>query len=297
MTVIEKELNINFKHGIAVMGSNLASLYSFDIPTFVFESGERSKNFQTLENLLNFMADNELCRDDYLYAIGGGVTGDLGGLAASIYARGINLVQIPTTLTAMVDSSIGGKTAVNLAKGKNLAGSFKMPEDVYIATSFLNSLPQRELNEGMAEVIKYSFIMGEDLLQLPIDEMIARCVHFKEKIVEIDPYDRAQRKVLNFGHTIGHAVEKASNYELLHGEAVAIGMVYITKIFKPELLPMLESMLAKFSLPISYDGEFDISLDKKRQGELIDVVIPYGFGDVRVEKINFEEFKKLCRLT
>ena len=297
MIEIGRNLNIPIRRGAVVMGSELARLKSLPLPTFVFPSGEESKSFRTLESILNFLAENELGREDWLYALGGGVTGDLGGLAAALYCRGMKLAQVPTTLLAMVDSSVGGKTAVNLERGKNLAGVFKEADEIYIDLEFLKTLPKRIYNEGMAEVIKYSFICGEDLTLLPEEEMVRRCIEIKQEIVASDPYDRGARHVLNFGHTIGHGVEKSSGYSLLHGEAVAVGMVYITEIFNPELLPRLRSMLERFELPCSFEGEIDISSDKKREGGEISVVVPRSFGDCRIERMDFEEFRRLCKLT
>ena len=297
MIYIGRELNIPVYSGIALMGSNLARLYSFPVKTYVFQSGEKNKNFRTLEDLLVFMADCKLCRSDYLYAVGGGVTADIGGLAAALYNRGMKLINVPTTLTAMVDASIGGKNAVNLSEGKNLVGTFKQPDDIYIDLNYLDTLPKRIYNEGMAEVIKYSFICGEDLTTLPLEEMVKKCVEIKEEFVRKDEFDLGERHILNFGHTIGHAVENDSNYSYLHGESVAIGMVYITQIFNPDLLPRLKEMLGRFDLPTEYGGSIDFSLDKKRNGDSIDIVIPKAFGDCEIQTIKTEELNRLCKLT
>lgn len=294
MIHIGEKLDIPVYSGCAVMGSDIAKLRSFPLPTYIFPAGERSKTMETLEDLLDFMSERDMTREDYVYAIGGGVTGDLAGLAAALYMRGVKLIQVPTTLMSMVDSSIGGKTAVNLKSGKNLAGVFKQPEEIFIEVSALDTLPERIYNEGMAEVIKYSFICGEDLTVLPREEMIRRCVEIKQRIVESDEFDFGARRVLNFGHTIGHAIEKASGYSVLHGEAVAIGMAYITEMFKPELLPKLINMLERFNLPTSFEWNVDASHDKKRSADNITLAVPFGFGDIRLVTMPFEDFR--CKL-
>ncbi|PTY06804.1 3-dehydroquinate synthase [Verrucomicrobia bacterium LW23] len=195
-------------------------------------SGEGSKSLTEAGRLLSFLAQQRLERNSIVVALGGGMTGDLAGFVASTYLRGIPFVQVPTTLLAMVDSSVGGKTGVNLPEGKNLVGAFCQPRLVLADLDVLKSLPQRELRSGMAEVIKYGIIADPDLFATVSDglpnnltHMIRRCVEIKAQVVAADEFEtNGIRATLNFGHTLGHAIEQAANYELRHGEAIAIGM-------------------------------------------------------------------------
>lgn len=203
----------------------------------ILEPGEQTKNLSDVERILDRLAERSVDRSAALVAFGGGVVGDITGLAAALYKRGIRFIQVPTTLLAQVDSSVGGKVGVNLPSGKNLAGVFLQPEIVMIDTRMLESLPPRELAAGMAEVIKYAFIASEPLYSRLLDrsvsteDMIAECCAIKARYVEQDPYDTGVRMQLNYGHTLGHAIESAAGYgRYLHGEAVAAGMVYAAKI-------------------------------------------------------------------
>lgn len=214
-------------------------------PTLVLPPGESTKSLDTLGRLLDFLADAQLDRSSALVAVGGGVIGDLAGFAAASYLRGIDYYQVPTTLLAMVDSSVGGKTGINLKAGKNLAGAFHQPRGVFIATKLLATLPAREFAAGMAEVIKYGLLGDAELfdqlepapLSLASPELpaiIRRCCAIKARIVEADERERAKeggRALLNLGHTFGHAVEQATGYRrYLHGEAVAIGLASATRL-------------------------------------------------------------------
>lgn len=286
---------ISGKRALVVSGSNVAELYAREIAgklcseMFVFEAGEENKSFATLEKLVSFMADIGMNRDDVLVSVGGGVTGDLCGLAASLYMRGIRYIQIPTTLLAMVDASVGGKTAVNITQGKNLIGSFYQPSLVVVDPVCLRTLPERIYAEGMAEVIKCSYIKGEDFTTS--DDMIKKCIELKKSLVEEDEFDTGARRLLNFGHTIGHAIETLSGFSYLHGEAVAAGMAYMCRVFASDY-SLMEKMLLSYGLPVETDiPSEDIvrqtRLDKK--GGVF--VVPHSFGDVRVEEID------LCKLT
>lgn len=227
---------------LIVTDSNLAEVYirhfRTDIPTLVVPAGEASKSMEQFERIVTWLARHEMRRAQPLVAFGGGVIGDLAGFAASTYARGVPLIQIPTTLLAMVDSSVGGKVGIDLPQGKNLIGSFKAPATVYICPEVLQTLPEREFRAGVAEVLKYGFIMDEplatNLAKLPLfpsdgrlPEIIKTCIKHKAAVVERDEFDSTGlRAILNFGHTVGHAIEKLQNYEgWLHGEAISAGMV------------------------------------------------------------------------
>ena len=210
-----------------------ASLHAAGLETcaFVFPAGEASKNGETFLELLNFLAENRLTRSDLLVALGGGVVGDLTGFAAACYQRGIRFIQVPTTLLAAVDSSVGGKTAIDLAAGKNLAGAFWQPSLVLCDTDCLDTLPEEIFREGCAEIIKTAILFDESLfmelvrtgLRFDREKVIAACVRHKRDIVAADEFDRGQRNLLILGHTFGHAVELLSDFTLSHGRAVAIG--------------------------------------------------------------------------
>ncbi|HSI82276.1 MAG TPA: 3-dehydroquinate synthase [Candidatus Methylacidiphilales bacterium] len=212
----------------------MASLQNVGIRSLLVSvpSGEGSKNMNEVARLLSFLAQHRLERNSVVIALGGGMTGDLAGFVASIYLRGVPFVQLPTTLLAMVDSSVGGKTGVNLPEGKNLVGAFCQPRLVLADWSLLQSLPEREIRSGMAEIIKYGVIADANLFAtvadgLPSDigQMIRRCVEIKADVVAEDEFETTgTRALLNFGHTLGHAIEQAAQYELRHGEAIAIGM-------------------------------------------------------------------------
>ena len=225
-----------------VADSNVAPLYletvcaslrdaGFAVCSYVFPSGEAHKNFTTLSAILEFLAESQLTRTDCVAALGGGVTGDMAGFAAASYLRGIRYVQLPTTLLSAVDSSVGGKTAIDLAAGKNLAGAFLQPAAVLCDTDCLRSLPAAVFADGAAEAIKTGVLSGETLFSLFEDgtltdapaEVIARCVRYKAGVVERDEKERGERRKLNLGHTVGHAIEKCSGYAIPHGHAVAAG--------------------------------------------------------------------------
>ncbi len=242
-----------------------------DAPRCVVAAGEGAKSLAGLGTVLEFLAEKRVDRGGVLFAVGGGVIGDLGGFAAASYLRGISFFQVPTTLLAMVDSSVGGKTGINLAAGKNLAGAFHQPKGVFIATDLLRTLPPREFAAGMAEVIKYGLLgeaaLFERLERIPLtlasDDLalvIRRCCAIKAKIVEADERELAReggRALLNLGHTFGHAIEQAAGYgEYLHGEAIAIGLVAATRLshrlgLVPEgAIGRVERVLAAHALPV-----------------------------------------------
>lgn len=274
----------------------------FSVRAFAFPAGEKSKTPETLFAILDFLASNEFDRSDLIVALGGGVTGDTAGFAAAIYMRGMKLVQIPTSLLAMVDSSVGGKTGIDLEKGKNLVGAFKQPKLVICDTEVLKTLPDEQFACGMGEIIKYAMISDAELFERlektdgksgfseeNLRSIISRCVEIKGAVVSGDEFDNGERQLLNFGHTIGHALEKRSCYTLGHGQAVGIGMAMMTDI--SERLGIcangskerLVELLQKFGLP--YETEFSakalaeaIVMDKKRRGDEITLVLPKGIG-------------------
>ena len=209
----------------------------FQAEHFVFPHGEQQKNLTTYGQALNYLCDRRFTRSDLIVALGGGVVGDLGGFTAATYQRGIACIQVPTTLLSMMDSSVGGKTAVDLDSGKNQAGCFYQPSLVLCDPALLASLPESEYRAGCAEIIKTAVLFSPELFQqlkaTPVREqfeaMIAACVEMKRDVVQSDEFDRGQRALLNLGHTIGHAVEACSNFTILHGEGVAIGLAAITR--------------------------------------------------------------------
>ncbi len=280
---------------------------------FIFPAGEESKNVETLSELIEFMAENRLTRSDFAVALGGGVTGDTVGLAASLYLRGIEFVQVPTTLLAAVDSSVGGKTAVNLKAGKNLLGAFSQPSLVLCDTRTLGTLPENIFADGMAEVIKYGVIFDKDLfdkvksgnVKSDIEEIIARCVELKRDVVAKDEFDRGDRQLLNFGHTMAHSIEKCSNFEISHGSAVAIGMVIAARASfalgwsEEDCTQAIIDANKSNSLPVECGFApadlADVALsDKKRSGGTISFVVPKVMGECVLKKIPVEDLYKVA---
>ena len=276
----------------------------------VLKNGETNKTIESINDIYSYLAKNELSRKDIIIALGGGVVGDMAGYAAATWMRGIDFVQIPTTLLACVDSSVGGKTGINIKEGKNLVGAFHSPKLVIIDSNTLSSLPKREFNAGMAEVIKHAFLFDEALLEmiesisnddLNMDFILKRNCELKAHIVEIDYREQKERMFLNFGHTIGHSVENAAGYGvLLHGEAVSIGMVFaieygikkgITK--DSGILVRAKNVLTKFSLPITIPNNINlkdaVKLDKKRNNDKINFVFLENICRPFVEKVNIED--------
>lgn len=279
---------------------------------FVFPAGEGSKTPATLFALLSAMADAHLTRTDTVAALGGGVVGDLAGLAAALYMRGIGLVQLPTTLLAAVDSSVGGKTAIDLPTGKNLAGTFYQPDLVLCDTDTLSSLPPAEFSNGCAEVIKYAVLQDASILSMlrrkdAMEQMIARCVSIKREIVCADERDVGMRQLLNFGHTFAHAIEQCSGYTIPHGSAVAVGMVLVTRaaaaqgLCSREVLTKLQSALAECNLPTNTDFTTDalfsaVLCDKKRTGGQITLVIPRKIGQCELHRVSLAGAKEFLHL-
>ncbi len=279
----------------------------FDVFYYVLPHGEDSKSTENFVELLEILGESRLTRTDALIALGGGVVGDLTGFVAATYLRGIPFIQIPTTLLAAVDSSVGGKTAINLQAGKNLAGAFHQPSLVLFDVNTLQTLSPETFADGCAEVIKYGVINDRSLFdrlslgfQDQMEEIIAACVANKAAIVEQDEFDRGTRQLLNFGHTVGHAVELCSGFSISHGSAVSMGMVLITRAaarlgYCPaETADELISLLSTQGLPtecaFSVEALTEIALaDKKRAGDFITLVVPRKIGVCELIKIPAEE--------
>ena len=276
----------------------------FRVHSFVFPAGEDQKNGGTYLKLLEFLAARRLTRADGLIALGGGVVGDLAGFAAATFLRGIGFLQLPTTLLAAVDSSVGGKTAIDLTNGKNLAGAFYQPQAVLCDLDTLDTLPAEVFADGCAEVIKYGMIGDPALLarletvdfRADPEELVARCVAQKRDLVEQDEFDTGARQLLNLGHTLGHGVEACSGYTVSHGRAVAIGMTLVTRAAvafgrcPAEVLPRLRRLLERYGLPdaTAYSAQalYEKTLsDKKRSGDTISLVVPIAWGASQLVRI------------
>ena len=250
------------------------SSYFKEVYSFTFPAGETSKNLSTVEDLYEELIRKHFERKDILAAVGGGVTGDMTGFTAATYLRGIRFIQIPTTLLAMCDSSVGGKTGVDFRSYKNMVGAFYQPSLVYMNTGTLVTLPERDFLSGMGEVIKYGYIKDSELLRFVKEnsDMIKRRDHealsyiteasclIKRDVVEQDPTEKGLRAILNFGHTVGHAIEKLMNFKLLHGECVGLGMIAAAKIsvergmISPDVLAEMKQILELFGMPVTVSG-------------------------------------------
>lgn len=291
-----------------ISDSNVWPIYKMQITTsleksdldyisYVFPAGEASKNTESYIKILQFLAENHITRSDLIIAIGGGVTGDMAGFAAATYLRGIDYIQVPTSLLAMVDSSVGGKTAIDLPYGKNLVGAFYQPIAVLCDTDALSTLPLDVFRDGCAEVIKYAVLFDPKLfehLQLhgmnfDREKVISACVEHKRDVVSGDEFDRGQRQLLNLGHTIGHCIEAESNFTVTHGQAVAAGMCMIARsgvklgITEETQCQKITELVNKFDLPSTSHFATNILVkhalsDKKRSGDAINLVIPESIG-------------------
>ena len=286
--VVVTDSNVDRLYGDAFVRS-LEGEYA-RVERIVFPAGERSKTLETYAELVRGFAALSLTRSDVAYALGGGVVGDLTGFAAATYMRGIAFIQVPTTLLAMVDSSIGGKTGVDIPEGKNLVGAFHLPKKIIRDVKFLETLPEKEMKNGLAEMIKTAVLFDPEMFEilrtasprsdfsLPFAKLIERTASLKAKIVDEDFKEGGKRKLLNLGHTFGHAIEKVSDFAIPHGEAVAIGMRIVGKD-----VPEIDSILDAYGFG-KYEG-FDnakileaIGSDKKRSGDAITLVVPRKIG-------------------
>jgi len=323
-----------------VSDNNVSDLYSketgvllknggYSPALFSFPAGESSKTMQTLTAALDHFAASGLTGTDFILALGGGIPGDVAGFAASCYKRGIGFAVLPTTLLSMVDSSVGGKTGVNLPAGKNLAGSFYQPSLVVCDTDRLATLPEREFKTGMAEIIKYGILRDRELFAMVADgsltsgftsqnarekpdpavleEIITRCIAHKAHYVEQDERDRSQRRKLNLGHTVGHAVELAGSFSHTHGEAVSIGLAVISRaaerigVAEKGTAQVIIDALKANGLPVTTDIPAErlldaISQDKKRGDDSIDLILPVIVGKCVIRPVKFDELPELLRL-
>jgi 3-dehydroquinate synthase len=256
---------------------------------FTFNQGESNKTIETVAALIAKLQAALITRSDFIVAVGGGIVGDVAGFVASIYLRGIDFYNVPTTLLSQIDSSVGGKVGVNSPVSKNAIGAFKQPRGVFIDPTVLNTLEERQFNSGVAELIKHALIKDADLFHdletkpfsKNIIDFILRSVSIKRDIVVKDVYDQNERQLLNFGHTIAHGLEKISKHDLLHGEAVAIGMSYMSKDL-PEYERVV-ALLKKFSLPTETPFSYEqlksvMSLDKKTKKDSITLVLLESLG-------------------
>ena len=274
----------------------------FSVATFIFPNGEGSKNFGMVERLLEFMAAKQITRNDLVIALGGGVVGDLAGFAAAIYQRGVAYLQIPTTLLAAVDSSVGGKTGIDLFAGKNLAGAFYQPIAIFCDPETLKTLPQSVFNDGLCEVIKYGCIADESLfamllhddIQDKLSDIVATCVSIKGDIVMRDELDLNERQLLNFGHTAGHAIERLSDYRITHGRAVAMGMCIMARNTgcADELLKVFQKYDIDSDCPYTAKEIAQKALaDKKRSGGIITLVLLERIGKAYLHKVDVSEME------
>ena len=282
----------------------------------VLAPGEKTKSFSTLPSIYNELLDFKLTRKELIITLGGGVIGDLGGFVASTFLRGVSFIQIPTSLLAQVDSSVGGKVAVDLEKGKNLVGSFYQPKAVFIDPDVLNTLPEKFYKDGMAEVIKYGCIKDRDFFYMlkslksreevmnNIEDILYKCCYIKKSVVERDEKDLGERMLLNFGHTLGHAIEKYYNFTgYSHGEAVAIGMYNISLKSEDEgitekgVAEEIKEILINYDLPYKVDIKDNnkiidtISLDKKNIDNVLKVVLIKTMGEAYLEKTTVDFFR------
>ena len=290
----------------------------YTVHTYTFPHGESEKNGHRLMDLMETLGQAKLTRKDLIIALGGGVVGDLAGFAAATYLRGIDYVQIPTSLLAAVDSSVGGKTAVNLECGKNLWGAFKQPILVLCDPETLSTLPKEEWINGCGEIIKYGFLGHPELLdqlrerpllQYPedVDSIISQCVRIKAYVVEVDEKENGLRATLNLGHTFGHGIEHGSAFIIPHGNAVALGLLIMAKgavaheELDPTIIACIEQLLIAHELPTSTTISRDLILeeashDKKASGSSITIVVPTGYGTSVLKKVTFEELAAYCIL-
>lgn len=289
--------------------------------TIMFPAGEQNKRFSTLELLLEDLAEAELSRNDVVVALGGGVTGDMAGLAAALYLRGIQVAQVPTSLLAMVDSSVGGKTAVDLSVGKNLAGAFFQPSVVVADVECLHTLSHDLLTDSCGEIVKHGVLADaallDELLAHPLvtdsyddvrmARVVARNVTIKRNVVNADETEQGIRQTLNLGHTLGHAIEAASDYELGHGSAVAAGLCCVTRAAealgwtREGLTKRIESVCAANGLPTTTDLDHDIILryavhDKKRRNATVNLVVPHDVAQVDIRPVTLDELRTIIDL-
>ena len=312
------------RRALVVTDGNVAPLYAartkeslaqagFRVSDIVVPAGEESKSLEVAGEVWEAMAALALGRDSVVVALGGGVVGDLAGFVASTYMRGVPVVQVPTTLLAMVDSSVGGKTAVNLSAGKNLAGAFWQPSLVLCDCDVFQTLPAPVFADGMAEAVKAGMIADAQLLDMledgaqPLPALVSRCVQIKRGLVAADERDVGDRQLLNFGHTAAHAIERATDFQVSHGSAVAIGMVMMARaawrlgVSEEDCAPRLAALLQKLGLPTRTDLPASVLAeaalrDKKRSGAEITLVLPIRRGRCILHRARVEELMHIFEL-
>ena len=315
---------VSAKKAAIISDTNVAPLYletveksvneaGIETVSYVFEAGESSKTTANLIKIVEFLAESGLTRNDCVIALGGGVCGDMAGFSAAVYLRGIKYIQIPTTLLAQVDSSVGGKTAVDLPQGKNLCGAFWQPSLVVIDPNVLDTLAPHFFSDGMGEVIKYGCIKSKSLFEKIekenardiIDDVIYECADIKRGVVERDEKEAGERALLNFGHTCGHSIEKLSNFSgVSHGEAVGIGMVMISKagekagVTEKGTADKIAVLLKKYGLKTETDLPvseivLNMAFDKKRTSGGIKLIMLRSIGDSFIEPMPMEGVKSL----
>ncbi len=294
--------------------STSLSASGFSYIHYVMPAGEESKNSDQYLRILNFLAENGITRGDLLMALGGGVVGDMTGFVAATYLRGIPYIQVPTTLLAMVDSSVGGKTAIDLPAGKNLVGAFYQPAMVLCDISAQDTLPRDFFIDGCAEVIKYAILYDANLFDhlmqfgptFDKEYVISRCIALKRDVVEADEFDAGARQLLNLGHTVGHSIEKNSNFTITHGKAVAAGMAIIAKASSHyghcpiDVYTQICNVLKRFCLPISTEFTADVLAngalsDKKRFGQSVNLVLPKRIGECFLHKTPVSELESFFK--
>jgi 3-dehydroquinate synthase len=321
---------LNGQKNFALVDENVYALHGDIVNTYfskeqiyVFPSGEEHKNFQSLQRILEKMTEIGLHRTSRLFAIGGGVVGDIGGLAAALYMRGISCVQIPTTLLAQVDSSVGGKTAVDLGGVKNVVGAFYQPCEVLVCPAFLKTLPQREIKCGLGEIVKYAALSSDIFDSLEknmqtldseelISKLIAVCIQHKAGVVTRDEKETGERKSLNVGHTTGHAIELT--YGFSHGEGVLLGMLYETQMaidagvcnraYGEKLLALIKAALALSPTAVQPYESYDIAAcaplakkDKKNVGDdKVVMSVAKDKGEWTLLSLPYEEYERKLRL-
>lgn len=280
----------------------------FKVFETIVPNGEKSKTPKTYLSIVDALAKHGFLRDETVVALGGGVVGDMAGFAAATYMRGINLVQVPTSLLAMIDSSIGGKVGVDLPEGKNLLGAFYQPKLVLVDVHTLDTLPECEWQNGLGEGLKYALLDGGRTFEIVdgnvrdnLEEFVALCAGYKAKIVEQDEKEGGLRRLLNLGHTLGHSIEKKSGYTIPHGEAVKYGLALILRASAKlggdaNELEKASKLIEKYGADCPYEASELLSLvrnDKKAENENINAVLVKKIGDCYVKKMSFEEFEKL----
>lgn len=308
---------------LIITDENVFSLYKermknimkgLDYYIYKITPGEESKSIENFVEINKFLVENNFNRGDAIIAFGGGVVGDLGGYVAASYLRGIDFIAVPTTLLSMIDSSVGGKNGINFMNLKNQIGSFYFPKFVHIDYSFLDTLDERNINNGLAEIFKYSVLKDRELFEylksadeLDYEKIIYKSLNIKLDFVRDDERDKGKRQKLNLGHTIGHGIESLSNYQLNHGESIGIGTIYMARaayklgLAEDDFYKDLIEAFKNHNLPIFYDFDSDEILevlkhDKKIKNNKINIIIPTKIGEVVSKRIDFDELREIIEL-